>query len=174
MDTATEELQVVFNQLENNTLVFKNLLKDVSQHDYLWRPESIKWCLLEIVCHLLDEELNDFRARVKHALETPQKPLVPIAPEVWVKERHYMSKDYNEILKTFLIERGSSIQWLKQQVNMDWSNVVLHPELGNLSAELFLRNWLAHDFLHIRQILQYKFQLLKQSSKIDLEYAGNW
>ena len=174
MNTTKHEFHHIVIQLENNKSVFENLLKEIPQSQYLWRPNPQKWCLLEIVCHLLDEEVYDFRARVKHALEYPEKSLVPINPGGWVKERNYVSKKYNAILQMFLKERSNSIVWLKQQKHVDWSRALSHPDLGKLSAELFLRNWLAHDYLHIRQILRYKFELLKSSSKIDLNYAGNW
>ncbi|MBC3758165.1 DinB family protein [Hyunsoonleella sp. SJ7] len=167
-------IRKIIIQLENNRNVFKNLLKEIPEPQYLWRPKPEKWCLLEIVCHLLDEEIYDFRTRVIHALENPEKELVPIDPEGWVKTRNYSSKDYDNTLKLFLNERDASVRWLKQETDADWSRALRHPHLGELSAELFLRNWLAHDYLHIRQILGYKFELLKSSSDIDLSYAGNW
>ena len=43
-----------------------------------------------------------------------------------------------------------------------------------MSAKLFLTNWLAHDYLHIRQIIRYQYHYLKESTAIDLGYAGNW
>ncbi len=167
-------LKDIITQLEHNKKVFENLLKDITDYQYNWRPKPEKWCLLEIVCHLLDEEIYDFRARVKHTLEYPEKDLIPIDPEGWVTTRNYISKDYDNTLKLFLAERQNSIAWLQQLGDVNWNNELKHPELGNLSAELFLRNWLAHDYLHIRQILRYKFELLKSSSKIDLNYAGDW
>ncbi|MFD2725092.1 DinB family protein [Hyunsoonleella rubra] len=167
-------IRKIIIQLENNKNVFKNLLKEIPEPQYLWRPKPEKWCLLEIVCHLLDEEIYDFRTRVIRALENPEKELVPIDPEGWVKTRNYSSKDYDNTLKLFLNERDASVRCLKQQTDADWSRALRHPQLGELSAELFLRNWLAHDYLHIRQILRYKFELLKSSSDIDLNYAGNW
>ncbi len=174
MDTAKNKLQDIIFHLENNKSIFRNLLKDISEKNYLWRPKPEKWCLLEIVCHLLDEEIYDFGARVKHALEYPEKALIPIDPEGWVNGRNYLSKDYNTTLESFLSERTNSIAWLNALSDANWNNTLLHPELGKLSAELFLRNWLAHDYLHIKQILRYKFEFLKASSSISLSYAGDW
>lgn len=164
----------IIKQLENNKDVFKNLLKDTPKEDYQWRPQPEKWNLLEIVAHLLDEEILDFKARIKHALYYPEKELIPIDPEGWVTSHNYKNKDYNTTLNSFLEERTNSIIWLKQLKDVNWNNSLNHPELGYLSAELFLRNWLAHDYLHIRQILRYKFELLKSSSDITLSYAGDW
>ncbi len=164
----------IIAQLETNQEVFKGLLMSKKEMQYLWRPEPEKWNLLEIVCHLLDEERDDFKTRVAHALETPKKTLVPIDPEGWVKERNYSAKDYSQTLVDFLEERKQSVTWLKSQVEASWSSTVKHPELGDLSAQLFLANWLAHDYLHIRQILRYDYHFLKQKTNLDLGYAGNW
>lgn len=174
MNTAKLGLQDVISQLDNNKSVFENLLKEIPEKHYLWRPKPEKWCLLEIVCHLLDEEIFDFKARVTHALENPEKQLIPIDPEGWVTRKNYSSKKYEETLQSFLKERDDSVAWLKQLKYVNWNNALYHPELGDLSAELFLRNWLAHDYLHIRQILRYKFEFLKSSSNVSLDYAGNW
>ncbi len=164
----------IIQQLENNQQVFKSLLMSKKDVEYLWRPAPEKWSLLEVVCHLLDEERDDFKTRVKHALETPERPLVPIDPEGWVKKRGYNTKDYNQTLQDFLEERKQSVVWLKTQIDANWSNALTHPELGDMSAELFLANWLAHDFLHIRQILGYDYNYLKQKTNLNLGYAGNW
>jgi len=162
------------SQLEHNISVFESLLINKTEKEYLWRPNQEKWCLLEIVCHLVDEEQDDFRARVKHTLENPNMPLKPINPEGWVKERDYISKDYKDTLLLFLKERKSSILWLTSLKDVLWDNAINHPDLGKLSAELFLTNWLAHDYLHIRQIMKYKYDYLKLKTNLDLSYAGNW
>ena len=164
----------VIKQLERNKNVFESILISKTKNEYLWRPSSEKWCLLEIICHLLDEEREDFRARVKHTLENPKDALKPIDPKGWVKERNYMTRDYNQTLQTFLKEGIASISWLKTHTDAHWGKTVGHPKLGELSAELFLTNWLAHDYLHIRQILKYEYHYLREKTNIDLSYAGNW
>ncbi|MDD7887916.1 DinB family protein [Flavivirga sp. 57AJ16] len=167
-------IKEIIKALENNQQVFKSLLISKGEEQYLWKPEPVKWSLLEIVCHLLDEERDDFKARVKHVLETPLKALIPIDPEGWVKERAYITRDYNQTLQAFLEERHKSVTWLKSQIHANWDNQLTHPKLGDMSAKLFLTNWLAHDYLHIRQILRYHYNYLKQKTNIDLGYAGSW
>ena len=167
-------IKEIIQQLETNQQVFKNLLMTKNEEQYLWRPKPEKWNLLEIICHLLDEERDDFKARVKHTLETPLKDLVPIDPQGWVKERGYISRNYNEILQAFLEERDTSVTWLKSKLDANWDNKLTHPNLGDMSAKLFLTNWLAHDYLHIRQILRYDYNYLKEKTNLDLGYAGNW
>ena len=60
------------------------------------------------------------------------------------------------------------MEWLKSLKNPLWTNSYNHPKLGSLSAHLFLSNWLAHDHLHIRQIVRIKRAYLMEKSGEDL------
>jgi len=84
-----------------------------------------------------------------------------------------MDQNYDEMVNKFLQERSYSIEWLNSLPDPAWSNSYNHPELGTLTAEHFLTNWLAHDFLHFRQIIKLMYQHLDNSSEIDLAFAGN-
>jgi hypothetical protein len=150
------------------------LLSNKDRSEYLWKHAENEWCLLEIVCHLYDEEREDFRQRVRQTLENPGSPPPPIDPENWVHQRKYIEKDYQEMLDSFLLERSKSIEWLKGLQNPQWDNNYRHPELGALSAKYFLTNWLAHDILHFRQIITLQYQYLQQSTEVDLIYSGSW
>ncbi|TXG37374.1 DinB family protein [Seonamhaeicola maritimus] len=168
------KLVEIINKLEQNQSVFKALLEGKKESEYLWRPQPNKWNLLEIVCHLVDEEILDFRARTKNTIERPSILPPPIDPEGWVKKHNYDSKDYSKTLEDFLHERKKSIGWLKTQIEGNWSNSYEHPQLGKLSAKQFLNNWLAHDYLHIRQINRYHYEYFKTNADTSLMYAGDW
>ena len=160
--------------LGRNKEVFNSMLSGLPEVEYRWKPTEDKWCLLEIICHLYDEERDDFRARVRHALETPEKPLLPIDPEGWVKSRKYVEQDYQEAVNKFLFERNLSLDWLKSLKDPNWESTTIHPILGSMSAKLYLTNWLAHDYLHIRQINRVKYQYLQSVTPQRLSYAGEW
>ena len=164
----------IIDSLEQNIIVFHDLLKNVPDEIIRWKPSEEKWNLLEIVCHLYDEERDDFRIRLKHVLETPDKPLPSIDPTGWVLSRKYASKNFLETLTDFEYERKISVAWLRSLQHPSWDNFYAHPKLGHLSAKLFLSNWLAHDYLHFRQITKLKFDYLAQTSGEGLGYAGSW
>jgi hypothetical protein len=164
----------IITELHRNADVFKKLLNNVPEEIYLWRQNEKKWCMLGIICHLYDEEREDFRARVKLVLENPQLPANPINPVGWVTERKYIEQNYNTVLANFLNERNISVEWLNQLKDPIWGNVYTHPKIGDLSAKMFLINWLAHDYLHIRQIIKLKYDYLKEISGENLSYAGEW
>jgi len=161
-------------ELNRNKEVFRNMLHGVDDIQVKWRSQPGKWCLLEIICHLYDEEIKDFRARVQQVLQDPLLPLEPIDPQGWVTGNSYMQQDFEEVLHNFLAERGKSVNFLNTLTYPKWDNVHYHPKFGPMPASLFLHNWLAHDYHHIRQINELKYMFLKAHSTDALNYAGNW
>ena len=74
----------ITNELERNTSVIKELLLGLRSEFYLWKPSPAKWNLLDVISHLVDEEIEDFSARVESILIDPLELLVQIAPKEWV------------------------------------------------------------------------------------------
>src|SRR6186713_2999568 len=109
-------------RLAQNQKTFAALFQGIPSEEITWRPKPEKWNLLEIVCHLYDEEREDFRARLKHVLESPGAPLPSIDPVGWVTERKYLQQDYEDRLKKFLEERTQSVAWLQSLSNPPWYN----------------------------------------------------
>ncbi|MFD2565464.1 DinB family protein [Aquimarina rubra] len=166
--------KTIIKGLSRNQQVFKQLLKGIPKEEYIWKDKPGRWCLLEIVCHLYDEEREDFRKRTKHVLETPDEQFMPIDPEGWVKDRDYIKQEYDRVLNNFLEERKASLHWLDSLVTPSWNNISVHPDFGEMTAQQFLANWLAHDHLHFKQITNLKLDYLKYASGEDFSYAGGW
>ncbi|MBT8256324.1 MAG: DinB family protein [Bacteroidia bacterium] len=164
----------IVSELARNKAVFEGLLTGLDQEAYLWKVQPDKWCLLEIICHLYDEEREDFRARVRLVLESPEEHHPSIDPQAWVKSRKYIEQDFQSKLESFLKEREISVAWLESLEDPKWHNTYNHPKVGPLTAGFFLSNWLAHDYLHIRQITRLKYDYLGHTSGNVLDYAGNW
>lgn len=167
-------MEFIIGQLQKNKQVFYDLFKDEKEELFLWKPNSEKWCLLEILCHLFDEEQKDFRFRTKWVLEKPNEIPPPFNPLNWVTEHNYLGQDYYMMLDKFIKERSFSIHWLQSLKKVNWNNSFEHSKLGLMTAEYFLNNWLAHDYLHIRQIIKLKFDYFNNQTKGDLNYAGIW
>ena len=165
---------LIANKLEENAKTFDHLLRKKSKSEIIWRSAPEKWNLLDIVSHLLDEEKEDFRARVKHVLETPEFPMPKIDPAGWVTSRNYSDNDFSKTLQSFLEERKRSIEWLRALKSPDWNRTYLHEKMGALPAKMFLINWHAHDLLHMRQIIRIDFEHTQNKFSEKLDYAGNW
>lgn len=168
------DIKPVISEFEKNKNIFRSLFENLPAEFYLWRESDSKWNLLEIICHLYDEERDDFRARVQSVLENPSIDLKPIDPQGWVGSRKYSEENYTDKLNDFLSERDKSIVYLKQLQNPEWDNAYVHQKFGELTAKMFLHNWLAHDYLHIRQIIRIKYNYFKVVSGERFDYAGEW
>lgn len=166
--------KAIIHQLDRNAPVFFGMFNSIPADVRNWRSAPEKWCALEILCHIYDEEREDFRSRLKHTLETPNEPMPPLKPAEWVSERKYIDKNYDEVLAAFIQERKNSIAWLNNLQNPNWDIFYNHPKVGPLTARLFLVNWLEHDYLHMRQLLTLKHNYLAQSTGESLKYAGDW
>ena len=164
----------IVSQLQKNAAVFQALFNVHSQELVTWKQNPGKWCLLEIACHLGDEEREDFRYRVRHCLEIPEQPMPMFNPVDWVTERKYLEQDFGSKVEEFIKERNASIEWLNSLETANWKSTYQHPKMGPLTAAFFLQNWLAHDYLHIRQITRLKYDYLDGKTEGTLEYAGTW
>ena len=163
-------------ELESNLGVFKHLLDNAHDALILWKYDKENWNYLEIICHLVDEEKEDFRIRLEYLLSHPDKELIPIDPTAWIKDRSYAQQDFNFKKEEFIKERKNSLQFLKA-LDVDdpgWFNTRPHKYFGQVSPQFFLNNWVAHDLLHLRQLIKIKYDYMASISDHSLEYAGEW
>src|SRR5256885_9777327 len=75
-----------------------------------WRalPAPAEWAPVEIVCHLRDEEVEDFGARLRVVLDGGER-FTPIDPERWATERRYLEDDGPRALAAFRERRAASL-----------------------------------------------------------------
>jgi hypothetical protein len=148
---------------------------ELADADARWRPPDGSWSILEIVRHLGDEEVDDFRTRVRSTLEDPAATWPPIDPEGWARERRYNEDDLAAALDRFETERRRSLEWLRDLSDPDWSRAHEHPKLGSMRAGDVLVAWVAHDALHLRQIAKRLYQLsARDGEAYSPDYAGSW
>jgi len=162
-------------RLAHNARSIRGLFEGCEEEQLRWRPSENSWSMLEVINHLADEEHLDFRTRLDLTLFAPDQAWPPIDPPAWVTAREYNKQDAMESLQRFLAEREQSIAWLRHVEAPVWSNAYNHPVLGSMTALDVLTSWLAHDLLHIRQMLQLHFSWLARSNPdARTDYAGNW
>jgi hypothetical protein len=166
-------------RLAANADVLGALVAGVGVDQARWKPDPTQWSILEVVNHLADEEVEDFRRRVALTLENPGAPWPPIDPQVWAVARGYNQRELGESLARFLEERDASCAWLQGIAgDADLSRAHEHPTAGVLRAGDLLASWLAHDLIHIRQITRLHYRWLERGAAsagapaYRLDYAG--
>jgi hypothetical protein len=169
------QLQDAANKLETTGAAIANLLGDMTQEQASFRPEQESWSALEVVNHLYDEECEDFRQRLDITLHSPDQEFPPIDPQAWVTTRSYNTRDLYESLERFRKERAHSIIWLQSLQDPDLSRVCSHKSLQGLRAGDLLVSWVAHDLLHLRQLIELRWQYLGTTTgPFKFDYSGEW
>lgn len=151
------------------------LLAGIATLDGSWRPSPTDWSLVEIVSHLVDEEIEDFRMRLRLTLEDSTAAWPPIDPQGAAIARDYASRSLPSMLTQWRAVRLDSIAWLRSLDHLDLDATHTHPRFGSMTAGDLLAAWCAHDQLHLRQLAKRLHQLAEvRGAPYDTQYAGEW
>ncbi len=167
-------LQDVAARMESQAQAIRALALGLTEEQARWKPTPESWSVLEVVNHLLDEEREDFRARLDFILQRQVGPWPPINPAGWVIERRYNERDLGVSLESFLHERRRSVDWVRGLVSPDWMLSDSTP-FGPMTGGDMLASWVAHDVLHLRQLVKLHWALVGRTIEpFDVRYAGTW
>ena len=168
------ELEFLTNQMASQAACIQSLTAGISAEQARWKPDPKAWSILEVINHLYDEERADFRVRVDMTLHQPAEPWSPINPEGWVTERLYNQRDLAQSVEEFLKERRKSLAWLRGLEAPNWQASVTVP-FGKFSAGDIFSAWVAHDLLHLRQLVELHWAYTVQAAQpYHVNYAGEW
>ena len=166
-------------RLAATAAVIDQLVHHVDEEQARWKPEPAQWSILEVVNHLADEEVEDFRRRFELTLRDPHAPWPPIDPQGWAVERGYNQRGLGESLTRFLDERDRSCALLESLPgDADLGLAHTHPSIGVMRAGDVLASWLAHDLIHVRQLTRLHYRWLERAAGAGatppyrLDYAG--
>jgi hypothetical protein len=167
------DMDYLVTRMGHNAEAIRSLAQGVSEEQARWKPDPDSWSILEVINHLYDEEREDFRAHLDAILHHPERPWAPIAPQRWVVERHYNQRDLAQSVTSFVQERERSIAWLRG-LTPDWQAAIEAP-FGRLTAGDVFASWVAHDLLHVRQLVRLHWAYtLHLVEPYRVEYAGSW
>jgi len=168
------EFKTLYQELVNSTEMILSLLADISQDEAQIKPNPESWSILEVVCHLYDEEREDFREHLDFILHRQNEEWHRIDPDGWVTERKYNEHNFAEMQEKFFAERKNSLEWLQGLSNANWETTY-SSQFGSMKAGDMFTSWVAHDNLHIRQLTELRRNKIERITKpYDIQYAGDW
>lgn len=169
------EFKTLYQELVNSTEMIRALLAGIGQEQAKVRPDAKSWSILEVTCHLYDEEREDFREHLDFILHRQKdEEWHIIAPQAWVKTRKYNEQDFQRVKARFFRERRKSLKWLKSLEGADWKTRY-KSKWGSMTAGDMLASWAAHDNLHIRQLAELRrARIVKVAKPHHIQYAGDW
>jgi hypothetical protein len=161
-------------QMATQAETIAQIVQGVGDEQARWKPDADSWSILEVINHLFDEERLDFRVRLDHILHKPGIDPPAIDPPGWVTERAYNKRQLQPSLDDFLMERESSLVWLKHLEAPNWEATYRAP-WGTIRAGDMFVAWVAHDLLHIRQLIELHYAWTTQLAQpYEVAYAGDW
>jgi hypothetical protein len=168
------QFDVLYQELALGSQIIRALVGGISQAESQIRPAPDSWSILEVVCHLYDEEREDFRQRLDIILHRPDEKWPPIDPPGWVTARRYNERNLAETLENLTAEREKSLAWLRGLSEPDWEAASPTP-FGPMRAGDMLSSWVAHDNLHMRQLVELRrARIVAITEPYDVRYAGEW
>lgn len=154
--------------------IFYHLLMEFSPEEARQRPAPEAWSALEVLGHLIDEEREDFRPRLEIVLFHPERAWTPMDPAHAPETRNYNARDLEEALREFMNERQRSVVWLNGLGEVNW-DATYQASFGPIRAGDLLAAWVAHDTLHLRQLVELRYARVRRLAEpYRVDYAGEW
>jgi len=168
------QFEILYQELSHSAEMIRALTAGLTPAEARFKPGPESWSILEVVCHLYDIEREDFRPRLDAILHRPAEKWTSFDPQSWITMRRYNERDLTEALKGFLAEREKSLTWLKNLSAPNWEAEHV-DEFGSMKAGEMFASWVAHDNLHIRQLVELRrSRIVSLAEPFDVGYAGEW
>lgn len=90
-------LQDIVSQMDHNARAIQALVQGCSDQQARWKPDRASWSILEVINHLLDEEREDFRARLELVLDRRDEAWSPIDPQGWGVAQGYNQRELESL-----------------------------------------------------------------------------
>ena len=172
MSAPADVLREARRELARLPTILEAMVGDLDGATARSRPAPGEWAPVEILCHLRDEEAEDFGARLRVVLDG-RTEFAPIDPERWVEERRYRDEDPRLVLASLRERRAASLGLLASVAPERLTASAPQRPLGELSGLDLLVAWVAHDRLHLRQLTGTLARLwAARWTPLKAEYAG--
>ena len=129
-----------------------------------WRLGPRKWCVHEIVGHLLDYEMAN-AWRLRRLLGEPGCRMEGWDQELWAAAFRYQRMPFARLLRGLREARAANLLLLdsvpRKAILGSWYE---HEERGREDGERFLIMWAGHDLNHLEQIRGIRVTLARRSA----------
>lgn len=161
----------LLTELEQSLACLPALVAGLPPEQAEQRPGADQWSVLEVVCHMIDVEVLDFRAHTRQALDG--ETWSDYDPFGAIEQGVYAGRQLETETGRWVKERQTSLAWLRGLGQANWQAEISAP-WGSFTAAKLLENWAAHDAHHLRQLVELKYARVAAMGDGDLRYAGDW
>jgi hypothetical protein len=109
--------------------------------------------VLDVVGHLIETEERGFGGRIRTLLAEERPQFTTWDPSAVARERRDAERDPVELVSELTRRRTAGIALVERLTPEDLGRSGDHPEVGFLTVNDLLHEWIHHDANHLRQVL---------------------
>ena len=146
---------VLIEALQSTPPDLARLLRPLDAAAARWRPVADEWCIADVVAHLGYCEAP-YLARLRRVAEQDN----PFEPALLPDESaHDLARPLAELLAAFVARRADTVAFLAGLEQRDWGRPLVHETIGPTKLRDQVQELVAHDNLHLEQIVGLREQL---------------
>lgn len=120
------------------------------------KPSPEKWCILEILGHLVDIEIV-YAYRMRQMLADEKPMIAPMDQDAWASRLGYMETPAVESVALYGLNRHYNLRLLRRLKPSDLEKSAYHPELkDNVTVAEMIERMAGHGPNHLAQIERLK------------------
>ena len=118
-----------------------------------WHPAPGEWCVNEVVGHVIEAEKHGFAGRIGVILGADEPDLPMWDRDAIAKARNDCARPPQDLRKELTGLRKESVELVRSLRLEQIQRGGTHPDVGRLTVEELLHEWVHHDGNHLRQAL---------------------
>jgi hypothetical protein len=126
-----------------------------------YKPSPEKWCILEILGHLVDMEIV-LAYRMRQMMADKKPVIAPIDQDDWARNLGYMETPPVELVALYGLNRHHNLRLLRRLKVEDLAKSAYHPELKqDMSLAEIVERTARHGPNHLAQIERLKKEAVR-------------
>jgi DinB family protein len=143
----------VADLLESSGQAFAATLDALTPELASWRPAPAEWCINEVVGHVIEAEKNGFAGRIRIILGADEPDLPTWDRDRIIRDRDDCARNPKDLKLELLELRPQSVKLVQSLGPKQMTRGGRHPQVGRLTVDELLHEWVHHDGNHLRQAL---------------------
>jgi len=150
------ELKKHLDAAEKSPKQIAAALSGLPEKTLRYKPSPDKWCILEILGHLVDIEIL-YAYRMRQMLADKKPVIAPIDQDDWAKNLGYLQESPAELIALYGLNRHHTLQLLRRLEAGDLQKSAHHPELKrDVTVAEYVGMMGGHGANHLEQIERLK------------------
>jgi hypothetical protein len=139
--------------LDTSGQAFASTLQALPPDGASFHPAPGEWCVNEVVGHIIEAERRGFAGRIKIILGADEPELQTWDSSAVAKDRKDCERPPSQLREELLALRKASVSLIRSVKPEQLTRGGLHPEVGRLTLDELLHEWVHHDGNHLKQAL---------------------